>query len=57
VLAALETGELAQRRWESYVKLGREARWMAMRHDARLRSEERAKWKRVTKEYRNRLRP
>jgi ribosome biogenesis GTPase len=57
VLAALETGELAQRRWESYVKLGREVRWMAMRHDARLRSEERAKWKRVTKEYRNRLRP
>jgi ribosome biogenesis GTPase / thiamine phosphate phosphatase len=57
VLAALETGELSERRWESYVKLGREARWMAMRHDARLRSEERARWKRVTKEYRNRTRP
>ena len=39
------------------VKLGREARWMAMRHDARLRAEERARWKRVTKEYRNRIRP
>jgi ribosome biogenesis GTPase len=57
VLAALETGELSERRWESYVKLGREARWMAMRHDARLRSEERAKWKRITKDYRGRIRP
>jgi hypothetical protein len=27
---------------------------MAMRHDARLRSEERSKWKQRTKEYRNR---
>jgi ribosome biogenesis GTPase len=57
VLAALETGELSERRWESYLKLAREARWMAMRHDARLRSEERAKWKRITKDYRGRLRP
>jgi ribosome biogenesis GTPase / thiamine phosphate phosphatase len=57
VLAALETGELAERRWESYVKLGREARWMAMRHDARLRAEQRDKWKRITKESRNRIRP
>jgi ribosome biogenesis GTPase / thiamine phosphate phosphatase len=57
VLAALETGELSERRWESYLKLAREARWMAMRHDARLRSEERAKWKRITKDYRGRVRP
>ena len=57
MLAALETGELSERRWESSVKLGREARWMAMRHDARLRAEERTKWKRITKDYRNRLRP
>ncbi len=54
VRAALESGELPERRWASYVKLQREARWMAMRHDARLRSEERSKWKRITKEYRNR---
>jgi ribosome biogenesis GTPase / thiamine phosphate phosphatase len=52
VRAALETGELPERRWESYVKLQREARWMAMRHDARLKAEEKARWKRVTKEYR-----
>jgi ribosome biogenesis GTPase len=56
VLAALESGELPERRWASYVKLAREARWMAMRHDARLRSEERAKWKRITKEYRGSIR-
>ena len=54
VRAALDSGELPERRWASYVKLQREARWMAMRHDARLRAEERSKWKRITKEYRNR---
>jgi ribosome biogenesis GTPase / thiamine phosphate phosphatase len=54
VRAALDSGELPERRWASYVKLQREARWMAMRHDARLRAEERSRWKRVTKEYRNR---
>lgn len=53
VLSALETGELSERRWESYLKLGREARWMATRHDARLRAEERARWKRIHKEVRS----
>jgi ribosome biogenesis GTPase len=59
VRAALESGELTERRWESYLKLQREARWMAMRHDARLRSEEREKWKRIHKEVRasGRIRP
>ncbi len=54
VQGALESGALPERRWESYLKLAREARWMAMRHDARLRSEERARWKRRTKEARAR---
>jgi ribosome biogenesis GTPase len=54
VRAALESGELPERRWTSYLKLQREARFMAMRHDARLRAEERSRWKRITKEYRNR---
>jgi ribosome biogenesis GTPase len=54
VRAALETGDLPERRWASYLKLQREARWMAMRHDARLRAEERAKWKQRTKDYRSR---
>jgi ribosome biogenesis GTPase len=59
VLEAVESGELPVRRLESYRKLLREAHWMAMRHDARLRSEERAKWKRVHKEVRQsgRIRP
>lgn len=59
VLAALESGELPERRWESYVKLQKEARRMAMRHDARLRAEERSKWKRFQKDLRSssRLRP
>src|SRR4028119_115839 len=47
VLAAIESGELPERRLSSYRKLLKEARWMAMRHDARLRAEERSKWKRI----------
>jgi ribosome biogenesis GTPase len=57
VRAALDSGELPQRRWESYLKLQREARWMASRHDARLRAEERSRWKRITKDYRSRPGP
>jgi ribosome biogenesis GTPase len=59
VLAAVESGELPERRLESYRKLLKEARWMAMRHDARLRAQERARWKRVHKEVRasGRIRP
>jgi ribosome biogenesis GTPase len=54
VREALDSGELPERRWESYLKLQREARWMAMRHDARLKAEEKARWKRIHKEYRAR---
>lgn len=59
VRAALESGELAERRWVSYGKLQKEARWMAMRHDARLRAEERSRWKRIHKDLRSagRIRP
>ena len=39
VRAALEAGTLAVERWESYVKLQRELRSLAIRQDARLRSE------------------
>jgi ribosome biogenesis GTPase len=52
VLAALSDGTLAQRRYDSWRKLRREARWMASRTDARLASEQRRKWKVVTKEMR-----
>ncbi|HEX4654181.1 MAG TPA: ribosome small subunit-dependent GTPase A [Mycobacteriales bacterium] len=41
VLAAVEDGRLPQRRLDSWHKLQREARWMAMRSDARLRAEAR----------------
>ena len=53
VRAALESGELPERRWQSYLKLQKEARWMAMRHDARLRAEERSRWKRIHREVRS----
>jgi ribosome biogenesis GTPase len=56
VREALESGELPERRWASYLKLQREARWMAMRHDARLRAEERARWKRFSKQLRSDVR-
>lgn len=44
VLAALESGELAAERMESYRKLVAEARSAAIRADARLASEERKRW-------------
>ena len=55
VREALDSGALPERRWQSYLKLQREARWMASRHDARLRAEERARWKQIHKD--NRARP
>ncbi|WP_188187303.1 ribosome small subunit-dependent GTPase A [Nonomuraea sp. SYSU D8015] len=52
VLAAVESGELPERRLESWHKLQREAAWMAARTDARLRKELQGKWKSITKEMR-----
>ncbi|PZG22480.1 ribosome small subunit-dependent GTPase A [Nonomuraea aridisoli] len=52
VLAALERGELPERRLESWRKLQREALWMASRTDARLRKEQQNKWKVIHKEMR-----
>jgi ribosome biogenesis GTPase / thiamine phosphate phosphatase len=49
---ALTDGTLSGERWESYQKLQRELRALAIRKDARLRSEERKKWVRRTKSYR-----
>jgi ribosome biogenesis GTPase len=59
VLAALSDGSLARRRYDSWRKLLREARWMASRADARVAAEQRRKWKAVTKEVRRsgRIRP
>ncbi|GAA0370027.1 ribosome small subunit-dependent GTPase A [Microbispora corallina] len=57
VLAAVASGDLPERRLESWNRLQREAAWMARRSDARLRSEERRKWKVIHKEMRGRSRP
>jgi ribosome biogenesis GTPase / thiamine phosphate phosphatase len=46
VRAALESGELPMRRYESWRKLHREMDWRARRKDARLAQEARAEWKR-----------
>jgi len=52
VLAAVESGELPERRLDSWRKLRREATWMAGRVDARLRAEQTRKWKIIHKEMR-----
>ena len=49
VLTAVEEGTLPLRRLESWRKLQREMAWMAMRTDARLRSEQSRKWKQISK--------
>ncbi|HEU4724967.1 MAG TPA: ribosome small subunit-dependent GTPase A [Candidatus Eisenbacteria bacterium] len=54
VREAIEDGTLDAARFRSYLKLGREARRMAMKTDARLRDEEKRKWKRRHLEQRNR---
>lgn len=59
VLEAIEDGRLPQRRLDSWRKLQREARWMAVRSDARLRAEVRRSWVIMHKEVRRsgRIRP
>ncbi|MEU8055756.1 ribosome small subunit-dependent GTPase A [Microbispora bryophytorum] len=57
VLAAVESGELPERRLESWNRLQREAAWMARRTDARLRAEETRKWKTIHKQMRGMGRP
>jgi ribosome biogenesis GTPase len=56
VLAAVETGELPRERLDSWRKLQRELRAIAMRHDAVLRKEEVRKWKLRAREGRSRAR-
>ncbi|WP_040398904.1 ribosome small subunit-dependent GTPase A [Cellulomonas massiliensis] len=56
VRAALESGELPQRRYDSWLKLGREAAFQARRADVRLAAEERRRWKHVHREARSRAR-
>jgi ribosome biogenesis GTPase len=51
VRAALESGELAERRLDSWCRLGREAAFQERRADARLAAQDRARRKRVTVEH------
>ena len=59
VLEAVADGRLPHRRLESWHKLQREARWLAMRSDARLQAEARRAWVIMHKEVRRsgRIRP
>jgi ribosome biogenesis GTPase len=57
VTAAMRSGALTERRLASYRKLIREQAWLQMRYDARLRAEERARWKSLAKQMRGRARP
>lgn len=52
VQAAIESGELPQRRLDSYRKLSRENEWMAARTDSRLRAERQKVWRDITKQQR-----
>lgn len=52
VLAAIESGELPERRLTSYRKLSRENEWMAARSDSRLRAEREKVWRDITKQQR-----
>jgi len=52
VLAALETGELAERRFDSWRRLRREAAFQARRADARLAAEEKARWRQIAQQRR-----
>jgi ribosome biogenesis GTPase len=56
VLAAVESGELPPERLQSWRKLQRELRAIAMRHDIRLRKEEGRKWRLQAREGRARAR-
>ena len=48
IKAAIERGELDAARLESYRKLQRELRAVAARSDARVRAEQRRKWKQIS---------
>ncbi len=52
VRAALESGDLSERRYASWQRLAREAAWQARRSDARLAALEKERWKQRTAEHR-----
>lgn len=52
IQAALATGELAQSRYDSYLKLQRELAHLARKEDKKLQSQEKDKWKKITQSVR-----
>jgi len=50
IARALESGELAPERWNSYLKLERELHSISARVDARARGEERRRWRSIRRE-------
>ena len=56
VIAAVECGELAPERLQSWRKLQKELRAIAIRHDVHLRKEEARKWRLIAREGRARAR-
>jgi ribosome biogenesis GTPase len=52
----VRSGELPSERFQSWRKLQRELRAIEIRHDARLRREERRRWQLITREARARTR-
>lgn len=56
ILAALADGSLPGERWQSYLKLQREAAYVARREDPALANRERARWKRIHVGHRQRER-
>jgi ribosome biogenesis GTPase len=56
VLASIAAGDLGQDRVDAWRKLQRELAFQARRTDARLRAEEKARWKKISKEQHARYR-
>jgi ribosome biogenesis GTPase len=56
VRAALEQGTLSSERWESYCKLQRELEQLERRLDKRARSEERRRWRTISRDAAERMR-
>jgi ribosome biogenesis GTPase len=57
IKAALADGRLDEARFQSYMKLQRELRFVASKSDARLRIDERKKWKQIAMHAKVRSRP
>jgi len=53
IKGAIESGNLDEDRYEAYIKLQKEARFIARKNDQRLRAQEQKKWKAISKQSRS----